>query len=80
MSPAFARLSGVVASGLAGVMKPDPAIYRLVCERFGLAPRDLLFIDDSARNIEAAHAIGFAVHHFTEPAALHPALQAHGLL
>ena len=80
MSPAFARLSGYVASGLEGVMKPDPAIYTLCCERFGLAPGDLLFVDDSLRNIAAAKALGFDTHHFTDPAALRPALEARGLL
>ena len=80
MSPAFARLTGVVASGLEGVMKPDPAIFRLAAERAGLAPGELLFVDDSARNIEAAAALGFDVHHFTDPAALAPALGARGLL
>jgi FMN phosphatase YigB (HAD superfamily) len=80
MSPAFARLAGVVASGLEGVLKPDPAIFRIACERFGLAPADVLFIDDSARNIAAAHTLGFDTHHFTDPTALHPALQARGLL
>jgi HAD superfamily hydrolase (TIGR01509 family) len=80
MSPAFGRLAGVIASGVEGVMKPDPAIYRLTCDRFGLAPSDLLFVDDSARNIEAAAALGLHTHHFTDPAALRPALEAHGLL
>ena len=80
MSPAFRRLAGVIASGLEGVMKPDPAIYRLTCERFGLAPADILFVDDSARNIDAARAHGLHAHHFTDPAALRPALEAHGLL
>lgn len=80
MSPAFGRLKGVIASGLEGVMKPDPAIYRLTCERFGLAPGDLLFVDDSVRNVEAARAVGLHAHHFTDPAALRPALLAHGLL
>ncbi|WP_293682175.1 HAD family phosphatase [uncultured Phenylobacterium sp.] len=80
MSPAFGRLTGVVASGVEGVMKPDPAIYRLTCERFGLAPGEVLFIDDSARNIAAAHAFGYDTHHFTDPAALRPALEARGLL
>ena len=61
-------------------MKPDPAIFRLVCERFGLAPGEMLFVDDSAANIEAAQALGFDVHHFTDPAALRPALEARGLL
>lgn len=80
MSPAFARLSGVVASGFEGVMKPDPAIFRLCCERFGHAPGDFLFVDDSVRNIEAARGLGFDVHHFSDPAALKPALEARGLL
>ncbi|MFN3585497.1 HAD family hydrolase [Phenylobacterium sp.] len=80
MSPAFGRLAGVVASGLEGVIKPQPEIFHLVCDRFGLAPGDFLFVDDSARNIEAAQGLGFDVHHFTDPAALRPALEARGLL
>ncbi|WP_293480980.1 HAD family phosphatase [Phenylobacterium sp.] len=80
MSPAFARLDGYVASGLEGVMKPDPAIYRLCCERFGLGPGDFLFVDDSARNVAAAAELGFDTHHFTDPAALRPALASRGLL
>ena len=80
MSPAFGRLAGYVASGVERVMKPDPAIYRLCCARFGLAPSDMLFVDDSARNIEAARNLGFDVHHFTDPAALWPALEQRGLV
>jgi FMN phosphatase YigB (HAD superfamily) len=80
MSPAFGRLSGVVASGIEGVMKPDPAIYRLCCERFGFDPADFLFVDDSARNIQAAEAMGFDVHHFADPAELAPALARRGLI
>ncbi len=80
MSPAFGRLAGFVASGLEGVMKPDPAIYRIVCDRFGLQPGDMLFVDDSAANIAAAQGLGFHVHHFTDPAALRPALESHALI
>lgn len=80
MSPAFGRLADFVASGRELVMKPDPAIYRLVCDRFGLAPGDILFVDDSARNIEAADALGFDTHHFTDPKALGPAFARRGLL
>lgn len=80
MSPAFTRLSGVVASGLEGVMKPDPAIFAIAADRAGLAPADLLFVDDSAANIASAQGLGFDVHHFTDPAALRPALEARGLL
>jgi 2-haloacid dehalogenase/putative hydrolase of the HAD superfamily len=61
-------------------MKPDPAIFRLACARFGFAAPDALFVDDSARNIAAAQALGFRTHHFTDPSALRPALEAEGLL
>jgi HAD superfamily hydrolase (TIGR01509 family) len=61
-------------------MKPGPEIFRLTCERFGFAPVDALFVDDSVRNIDAARALGFHVHHFTDPAALRPALEGLGLL
>lgn len=80
MSPAFGRLAGVVASGLEGLLKPDPAIYRLACDRFGLGPEDFLFVDDSAANIASARKLGFSTHHFQGPADLHPALKAHNLL
>jgi 2-haloacid dehalogenase/putative hydrolase of the HAD superfamily len=61
-------------------MKPGPEIFQLVCERFGFAPAEALFIDDSATNIAAAKTLGFQTHHFTDPAALRPALEAAGLL
>lgn len=80
MSPAFGRLRAFIASGREGLLKPDPAIFALACERFGYAPSELLLIDDSARNIEGARAAGFDVHHFTDPAALKPALESRGLL
>ena len=80
MSPAFGRIADQVISGREGMMKPDPAIFRLACERFGGAPADFLFVDDGAHNTEAARALGFHVHHFTDPAALRPALEAAGLL
>ena len=80
LSPVFGRLEGLVISGELGVVKPDAAIYHAACARFGRAPQDFLFVDDSAANIAAAQALGFDTHHFTDPAALRPALEARGLL
>jgi 2-haloacid dehalogenase/putative hydrolase of the HAD superfamily len=79
-SSVFALLDTVIVSGAEGLIKPDPAIYALTCERTGLRPQDMLFIDDSRPNIDAAAALGFHTHHFTDPAALRPALERHGLL
>lgn len=80
MSPAFRHFRDTVVSGEERVIKPEPRIYEIVLERTGLSPSDLLFVDDSAANIEAARALGFHVHHFTDPAALRPAMEKHGLL
>jgi 2-haloacid dehalogenase len=80
MAPAVRHLKAVVVSGDEGLIKPDPAIYRLACDRAGLTPEQLLFIDDSAANIAAADDLGFHTLHFTDPAMLAPTLKAHGLL
>lgn len=40
------------------LMKPDRAIYQLVLQREGVAPQEMLFIDDSERNVASAAALG----------------------
>ncbi len=80
MSPAFDRLRDVVVSSHEGLVKPDPRVFAIAAERSGFAPAELLFVDDSPVNIEAAHRLGFDVHLFDDPAALRPALESRGLL
>jgi 2-haloacid dehalogenase/putative hydrolase of the HAD superfamily len=80
MSPAFRHFRDTVVSAEERVIKPEPRIYEIVLERTGLAAGDLLFVDDSAANIAAAAALGFHTHHFTDPAALRPAVERFGLL
>ena len=80
LSSAFGHFRETVVSGDEGMIKPDPAIFRLAAERAGMTPSDLLFIDDSATNIAAAAALGFHVHRFGDPAHLIPLLVGHGLL
>jgi putative hydrolase of the HAD superfamily len=50
--------------------KPDPAIYALCTQRFGLQGADTVFIDDSLHNIEAARAHGWRAVHLPVPEAL----------
>ncbi|MBR5110066.1 MAG: HAD family phosphatase [Clostridia bacterium] len=52
-------LDGVVVSNREKIAKPDPAIFALLTERFGVNPREALFIDDSLPNVLTAAAIGF---------------------
>ncbi|HEX6859504.1 MAG TPA: HAD-IA family hydrolase [Caulobacteraceae bacterium] len=65
MAPALDRLHYALVSGDHGLVKPDPAVFRLLCEKAGMAPGELLFVDDSWTNVEAARALGFHTRHFT---------------
>ena len=70
----------IVVSGDEHVVKPDPAIYRLLLDRNGLEAAQCLFIDDSPKNVEGARAVGMKAHHFTSPEALRSELAGFGLL
>jgi len=48
----------VVDSCDVGLRKPDPAIYRLTCERLGVAPEAAVFLDDTRRHVESARQLG----------------------
>jgi epoxide hydrolase-like predicted phosphatase len=49
-----------VISGDVGMHKPQPGIYRLACERLGVAPNDAVFVDDLRENVAGAEAVGMA--------------------
>src|SRR5699024_6903646 len=55
----------VVISGDLGVVKPDPRIYRTLLETIGLPPERVIFVDDLARNTEAAQTLGIHAVRFT---------------
>lgn len=78
--PFLREFDGIVVSGEEGLIKPDPAIFHLIIERFALTPARSLFIDDSAPNIASAARLGFQTHHFVDPAALPADLRARGLI
>ena len=40
------------------MLKPSPEFYREAVRRIGLPPEEILFIDDSLANVEAARALG----------------------
>ncbi len=71
---------GILVSGVEKLVKPDPAIFQLLLNRYDLQAQDCLFIDDSKTNIEAAAGIGFETHHFKSAAGLRQDLIAANLL
>ena len=76
----FRRFRDIVVSGEEKMMKPDPAIYFLALDRFGLKAQDALFIDDRIINVEGAEAVGMKAHLFTDADGLRARLEAEGLL
>ncbi|NUR86028.1 MAG: HAD family phosphatase [Nonomuraea sp.] len=48
----------IVYSHEAGLAKPDPRAFLLVCERLGARPRDTVFLDDVPAFVEAAREAG----------------------
>lgn len=67
-------------SGQLRLLKPDPAIYRVVEGDCGLPPEALLFTDDKPANIDAAMARGWQGYLFVESQGLADRLVAEGLL
>ncbi|KAM9259876.1 LOW QUALITY PROTEIN: acyl-CoA dehydrogenase family member 10 [Cariama cristata] len=41
-----------------GMCKPDPRIYKLCLERFGVQPQESIFFDNSSQNLKAAAQLG----------------------
>lgn len=76
----FDRFRDIIVSGEVKLIKPDPAIYALALEQFGLEPGAAIFIDDVRANSDAAGENGFVAHHFTDAERLKAELVNLGLL
>ncbi len=59
------KADGAVISYKVGLIKPDPAIYRLLLDTYDINPQEAVFIDDNKENIEAAKQFGLSTILFT---------------
>lgn len=64
----FTLFEGIVISGQERCMKPHAEIFHLTLNRFGLAPQETLFVDDSLANVQAADRLGIQTHCFKRTA------------
>lgn len=53
-------MDGGILSWRDKLIKPDPAIYRLLLGRYGLKPEECVFLDDTPVNVEAGRKEGIA--------------------
>lgn len=59
-------MDGGILSYKDKVIKPDPAIYRLLIKRYDLIPQNCVFIDDTKINLDAAEKFGIKTILFTD--------------
>jgi 2-haloacid dehalogenase len=78
--PFLKLFDGAIVSAHEGLLKPDPAIYQRLLDRYALQAGDLLFVDDSLKNVAAARSIGMHAHHFVTAEAFAVELIERGLL
>lgn len=70
----------IVVSGEEKLIKPDPKIWKLLLDRYKIKAEESVFIDDNAKNIEAAKTLGFITVHVTEETDLQEELEKLGVL
>ena len=56
----------IVVSGTEKLIKPDPAIWEVLLNRYQIKAEESVFIDDNAKNIEVAKSLGFICIHIKE--------------
>ncbi len=56
--PCLSLFEKCIFSAVYGIVKPDRAIFELLCKECGIIPEETLFIDDSPINIEGARKFG----------------------
>jgi putative hydrolase of the HAD superfamily len=67
-SPLAPLFDAAVFSCIEHVKKPDPAIYRIACERLGVTPRECLYVGDgSSRELTGARQAGMRPIHLRPP-------------
>ena len=54
----MARFDHVIESSKAGVRKPDPRIYLMMCEALGVEPAACIYLDDLGINCKPASQLG----------------------
>lgn len=69
---------GILVSGEENMKKPDPAIYELILSRYDINKDEVLFIDDSLKNVEAAVKTGIKSIHYKNATVLKERLKDMG--
>ena len=64
----FKLFKVVVESSKVGMRKPDPRIYRVTCDKLGVDPSEVVYLDDLGVNLKPARNMGMKTIKVGEPA------------
>jgi epoxide hydrolase-like predicted phosphatase len=56
----------MIISAEVGAVKPEPKIFQVALEQFGVRPREAVFVDDFYANIEGCEKVGIKGIHFKD--------------
>lgn len=56
----MARFDHIIESSKAGIRKPDPRIYQMMCEALDVRPEQCIYLDDLGINCKPAATLGMA--------------------
>lgn len=78
--PFLEKFDARLISGEEGLIKPDPAFFRLLETRHGVNPKNAIFVDDLQKNTQVAESLGYTVHLFENAVKLRADFENRGLL
>lgn len=70
---------GAIVSAEVGLLKPQPEIYQLLLNLYGLKASETVFIDDMPHNVQGAEAVGISAIQFKNSAQCEEALKSLGV-
>ncbi len=80
MFPFLSLFDGTIVSAHERLLKPGAEIYQCLLSRYSLRASDLLFVDDSLKNVAAAREVGMHAHHFVDAQGFAEELAQRGIL
>ncbi len=72
-------MDGGIVSFRVGMTKPDPAMYQLFLDLYGLKAEECVFVDDTEENVKVARELGFAGIVYRSHKELKEELEAYGV-
>lgn len=60
----LSETDGGIMSYREGLIKPEREIYQLLCDRYNINPKEAVFLDDNAANVQGARDFGLHAIHF----------------